>query len=135
METKVITNNMFFLERERTKLTPYVLIDEERGYMKLEGESYHEDVNAYFKEINDWLSDFLDKNIASLTFDCELVYFSSSTVKVLLNMFLDMDHSKNSGNITVNWITSKKNEIITECGEVFKGDLKNINFNIFVKDI
>jgi len=135
MEVKVITNNAFFLERERTKLTPYVLIDEERGYMKLEGESYHEDVIVFFKEIGDWLNEYLKKDFNILIFDCELFYFSSSTVKVLLNMFLDMDHSKNSGNITVNWITSRKNEIITECGEDFKEDLKNVKFNIVIKDL
>jgi len=124
----------FYLERERTDLTPYVLIDEEKEYMKLEGESYHENVIAFFKDINQWLSEFLGKNFNTLTFDCELVYFNSSTVKVLLNMFLDMDNSKNSKNITVNWITTQKNEIIIECGEDFKEDIKNIKFNIIIKD-
>jgi len=130
-----MTNKTFFLERERTDLTPYVLIDEEKGYMKLEGESYHENVIAFFKEIGDWLAEFLKKDFNALTFDCELVYFSSSTVKVLLNMFLDMDNSKNSDKITVNWITTQKNEIIIECGEEFKEDIKNINFNIVIKDL
>jgi len=129
-----MTNKAFYLERERTDLTPFVLIDEEKGYMKLEGESYHENVIAFFKEINDWLSDFLDKKFDAFTFDCELVYFNSSTVKVLLNMFLDMDNSSNSKSITVNWITTKKNEIIIECGEDFKDDIKNIKFNIVIKD-
>jgi len=134
MGIKILTNKVFFLERERTELTPYVLIDEERGYMKLEGESYHEDVILFYKEISDWLKEYLNKDFNTLTFDCELFYFSSSTVKVLLNMFLDMDKSKNSGNITINWITSRKNEIITECGEDFKEDLKNVKFNIIIKD-
>ncbi|MCL2801522.1 MAG: DUF1987 domain-containing protein [Treponema sp.] len=124
----------FRLEREKTDLTPYVLIDEENRYMKLEGESYHENVLAFFKDINDWLAAYLAKNYDSLTFDCELKYFSSSTVKVLLNMFLDMDNSKNAVNVTVNWITTKKNEIIIECGEDFKEDIKNIKFNLIIRD-
>jgi len=128
-------NKAFFLEREMTDLTPYVLIDEEKRYMKLEGESYHENVLAFFKEISDWLSSFLNTNFESFTFDCELKYFSSSTVKVLLNMLVDMDNSQNASNVTVNWITTKKNEIIIECGEDFKEDLKNINFNLIIKDV
>jgi len=124
----------FKLEREKTDLTPYVLIDEEKDYMKLEGESYHENVVAFFKEISDWLSAYLKTNFDSFTFDCELKYFSSSTVKVLLNMMLDMDNSVNSGKITVNWITTKRNEIIIECGEDFKEDFKNLQFNLVIKD-
>jgi len=125
----------FYLERERTDLTPYVLIDEEKGYMKIEGECYHENVTVFFKEIKNWLKEYLKKDFNALTFDCELIYFNSSSDKVLLNMFLDMDNSKNSGNITVNWIANKKNEIIIECGEDFKEDLENIKFNIVIKDI
>jgi len=118
------------LEREKTDLTPYVLIDEERKYMKFEGESYHENVITFFKEISEWLSGFLKTDFDSFAFDCELTYFNSSTVKVLLNMLLDMDHSKNSGKITVNWITTKRNKIIIECGEDFQEDLENLTFNI-----
>ena len=120
----------FKLEREKTELTPYVLIDEERRYMRFEAESYHENVITFFKEISEWLNRFLKTDFADFTFDCELRYFSSSTVKVLLNMLLDMDNSKNSGNINVNWIANRRNKIIIECGEDFQEDLVNISFNI-----
>ena len=126
--------SVFKLEREKTDITPYVLIDEEKKYMKLEGESYHENVTLFFKEINEWLSDFLKKDFDAFTFDCELTYFSSSTVKILLNMFLDMDNSKNAKNIKINWITAKNNKIIAECGEDYREDIKNIVFNIVIND-
>jgi len=125
-------SNTFKLEREKTETTPYVLINEEKGYMQFEGESYHENVIAFFKEISEWLNGYLKTDFASFTFDCKLKYFSSSTVKVLLNMLLDMDHSKNSNKITVNWIVSKRNEIILECGEDFKEELENIAFNLVI---
>jgi hypothetical protein len=131
-EKEKTMNKTFKLEREKTDLTPYVLIDEEKGYMKLEGESYHENVIAFFSEISEWLSGFLKTEFSAFTFDCELKYFSSSTVKVLLNMLLDMDKSPNAKKITVNWIASKKNEIIIECGEDFKEDINNITFNLVI---
>ena len=121
---------IFKLERQKTDLTPYVLIDEEKGYMKFEGESYHENVILFFKDISEWLSGYLKKDFASFVFDCELRYFSSSTVKVLLNMLFDMDNSKNSGRITVNWITMANNKIIIECGEDFEEDVENLTFNL-----
>ena len=118
------------LEREKTDMTPYVLIDEERGYMKLEGESYHENVFDFFQELNEWLGRFLSTDFKEFTFDCELKYFNSSTVKLLLNMLLEMDRSPGSGNITVNWITTASNKIIIECGEDFQEDLENLTFNL-----
>jgi len=120
----------FKLEREKTDLTPYVLIDEENGLMKFEGESYHENIFEFFKEIRDWLSEYLQTDFASLTFDCELKYFNSSTVKVLLGMLMEMDSSDNCENITVNWITTKNNRIIIECGEDFEEDVENLTFNL-----
>jgi len=120
----------FKLEREMTDLTPYVLIDEAGGYMKLEGESYHENIFEFFKEIREWLNGYLKTDFDNFTFDCELKYFNSSTVKVLLSMLLEMDDSKNSENITVNWITTKNNRIIIECGEDFEEDVENLTFNL-----
>ena len=118
------------LEREKTDLTPYVLIDEENGYMKFEGESYHENIFEFFKEIREWLSEYLEKDFTSLTFDCELKYFNSSTVKVLLGMLMEMDSCDNCDKVTVNWITTKNNKIIIECGEDFEEDVENITFNL-----
>jgi len=123
----------FKLEKDKTDMTPYVLIDEERRYMRLEGESYHENVFDFFVDISDWLGRFLKTDFDEFTFDCELKYFNSSTVKLLLNMLLEMDRSEGSDSITVNWITSKNNRIILECGEDFQEDLENLNFNIITK--
>ena len=124
----------FKLEREKTDLTPYVLIDEEKGYMRFEGESYHENVITFYKEIDEWLNAYLQTDFDAFTFDCELMYFSSSTVKVLLNMLLAMDSSPRHPRITVNWITSRRNRVIIECGEDFQEDLENIRFNLVIKE-
>jgi len=127
-------DNLFKLEREKTDFTPYVFIDEEKCYMRFEGESYHENVLIIFREIIDWLKVFLLKDFGQFTFDCELNYFSSATVKVLLNILLDMDNCKNAGKITVNWICDERNKIVLECGEDFSEDLKNVKFNIITKE-
>jgi hypothetical protein len=123
----------FKLEKEKTDTTPYVLIDENRSYMKFEGESYHENVPEFFKEIFNWLNIYLKTDFDSFTFDCEFRYFNSATVKLLMNILLNMDNAKNSKNITVNWITTKNNKIIIECGEDFKEDLENLNFNLVIR--
>jgi len=123
-------NMAFRLEIEKTNMTPYVLIDESKRYMSFKGESYHSNAIEFFSEISDWLGRFLKTDFDKFTFDCELRFFNSSSVKILLNMLLDMDDAKNAKNITVNWIAPANNAIIIECGEDFKTDLKNITFNV-----
>ena len=123
----------FQLEREKTDTTPYVLIDESQGYMRFEGESFHINSVEFFREISNWLGSYLKTDFEKLVFDCELRYFNSSTVKLLLNMLLDMDDAKNAGKITVNWITTETNKIIIECGEDFQEDLEHISFNLVLR--
>jgi hypothetical protein len=124
----------FHLEKRRTASTPYVLVDEEKNYMRMEGRSFHENIAEFFKEINDWLDGYLASDFGVFTFDCEMNYFNSSTVKALLNMILRMDKRSFGGNkVIINWITTSDNEIIIECGEDFKEDVSNLEFNLVIK--
>ena len=125
----------FKLERKKTNTTPYILIDEERGYMKLEGKSYLEDILGFFKEINEWLEKYLASGSAVLTFDCAMEYFNSSTTKMLYNMLRMMDKQAGRGNkIVVNWIFAEDDEMITECGEDFREEMETLEFNIVIHD-
>ena len=121
------------LEKERTKTTPYVLIDEEKGYMRFEGESYFEDVLGFFKEVNEWVEKHLSSDFEKFTFDCAMEYFNSSTTKMLYNLIHMMDeHSVNGKTVTVNWIVNDEDDMLIECGEDFKDEMENLEFNLVV---
>lgn len=121
------------IEKQKTGSTPYILIDEEKGYMKFEGESFHENVVEFYRDVGDWLEAFLKTEFESLTFDCELKYFNSSTAKLLLNMLMEMDeYAAGNKNVTVNWITTADNDIIIECGEDFQEEMENLRFNLVI---
>lgn len=123
----------FLLEIEKTGSTPYILIDEDKGYMKFMGESFHENALEFYKEIDDWLKDYLESDFDAFTFDCELLYFNSSTAKYLFNMLMEMDDRASEGKkIIVNWITTEDNDIIMECGYDFKEDIENLEFNLVI---
>jgi len=125
----------FRLEKQKTASTPYILIDEEKGYMKITGRSFHENVIDFFREINDWLDGYLKTDFGTFTFDCIMDYFNSSTVKVLLNLMMKMDsHSSGSNKVIINWITSSYNEIVIECGEDLREEIKNLTFNMVVNE-
>ena len=123
----------YSLERQKTISTPYVYIDEKTGYMKLEGRCFHEKVIEFFKDVDDWLNDYLNSDFVLFTFDCVLEYINSSTTKILYNMLLKMDkHAVNNNKVVVNWITTGGNEIMVECGEDFKEEMENLEFNIIL---
>jgi len=117
------------LEREKTNTTPYVLIDEEKNYMKLEGKCYLEDIIEFFQDINDWVERHVSSGSAELTFDCEMKYINSSTTKVIYNMIRTMDKAAGKGaKVVVNWIAG--NDMIIECGEDFEEEMENLTFNL-----
>ena len=124
----------FFLEKQKTTSTPYVLIDEANGYMRLEGRSFHENIIAFYREVNEWLDGFLASDFEALTCDFEMNYFNSSTSKLLHNMLLKLDRRASAGKgIVVNWITTEDNEIIIECGEDFQEEIESLTFNMILK--
>jgi len=122
------------LEKERTTSTPYILIDEEKNYMRFEGRSFHENVVEFYRDVNNWLDAYLEKDFGAFTFDFEMNYFNSSTSKLLHNMLTKMDvRASDKKKVIVNWITTEDNDIIIECGEDFKEDFNNLNFNMIIK--
>jgi len=123
----------FLLERQKTNTSPYVLIDEERKYIRFEGESYLEDIFTFYKEINDWLVKYLESDFKELTFDCAMVYFNSSTTKVLYNMLRLLDMHAADKKVVVNWIVNDEDdEMLIECGEDYKDEMENLEFNLII---
>jgi predicted ATP-grasp superfamily ATP-dependent carboligase len=123
----------FILEREGTRTSPYVLIDEAKGYIHFEGESYLEDIAGFFKEINEWLEKYITSDFKELTFDCAMEYFNSSTTKQIYNMLRLMDKYAEGKKVTVNWIVADEDDdMLIECGEDYKGEMQNLEFNLVV---
>ena len=124
----------FRLEREKTKTSPYVLIEEERGYILFEGESYLEDIIGFFAEINEWLTSYLASDFEELTFDCAMEYFNSSTTKQIYNMLRLIDRNTNNKKVVVNWIVpSEDDDMLIECGEDYRDEMENLEFNLVIR--
>jgi hypothetical protein len=123
----------FFFEKNKTGSTPYVLVDGSRGYILMEGESFHENVIEFYREVNNWLKTHLKTDFKQLTFDCKFEYFNSSTAKILLNMFTEMDkHTTQENKIVVNWFAINDDDIIIECGNDYQEDMDNLTFNVII---
>jgi len=121
----------FQLEKKKTKSTPYILIDEEKSYMKFEGDSFPEFTVEFYRDINNWLNDYLESDFETLTFDCALKYINSSSTKILFDMLALMDESAEEGkNITVNCHVPDGDVMMTELYEDIIEELESLKINL-----
>jgi hypothetical protein len=64
----------------------------------------------------------------------ELIYFNSSSSKVLMDFCDVLEEAANSGkNVTVNWIYEEDDEDALEFGEEFQEELESVKFNLVEK--
>lgn len=127
---------MINLEIPATSQTPNVHFDEEAQCLNIIGECYPENISKFSSPIFSWLDNYLENLGEQLfTINIELVYFNSSSSKMLLDLFdrLEIEVSENQKEIVVNWIYDPENESALEYGEEFKEDLTDLTFNLIEK--
>ena len=125
----------FILELQKTTSTPYILVDEAKGYMKMEGKSFPEKAAEFFNDVNDWLNKYLETDFGSFTFDFAMEYYNSSTYKIIMDMMMKMDKfSIGNNNITINWIAAEDDDIGIESGDDIKEDMENLEFNLVITE-
>jgi limonene-1,2-epoxide hydrolase len=78
-----------------------------------------------------WIEDQEDSEI---TFNFELIYFNSSSAKVLMDIFDVLEEAAENNQVTVNWIYESDDDNIEELGEEFGEDLDAANFNMVAKE-
>lgn len=121
------------IEVAKTISTPHMVIDAENNYLMLAGESFPENIMNFYGPLLSWLESYLATDFSVFTFDCRLVYFNSSTSKLLMNILGIMNDAAAQGKkVIVNWHSSKENDVIIECGEEFGEDFCDMQFNILI---
>jgi len=116
-----------------TEKTPYIDFDLKHNILKIKGQSYPEDTFKFYTPILTWLNSYkknLNKN-SEILVKLEIIYFNSSTAKVLFDIF-DMfeDIAKTGAKVTVSWLYDEEDETIKEYGEEFAEDFIYLSFNL-----
>ncbi|MCF8040261.1 MAG: DUF1987 domain-containing protein, partial [Desulfohalobiaceae bacterium] len=63
--------------------------------------------------------------------EMELIYFNSSSSKILMNFFDMLEDAARAGlPVTVQWKYHQDNDISLECGEEFQEDLEHVDFHL-----
>lgn len=105
---------------ERRNVTPLVDLDPETGLLRFQGESYPENVLAFYRPVLDWLRRYLKEGPgARMTIlQVSLRYMNTSSTKIFL-MILDLcQEAFDSGRqIKVQWRHHPEDAMIREMGE------------------
>jgi len=121
------------LQIEKTKSSPEIDFNPQTHTHLIAGESYPENTTLFYDPVLDWINSYLaEGHEGEITFNIELIYFNSSSSKILLDIFDMLDETKND-KISVNWIHDEDDEAMEEYGEEFEEDIKHIQFNIVTK--
>ncbi|OEJ67175.1 DUF1987 domain-containing protein [Magnetovibrio blakemorei] len=117
---------------EATERSPEIHFDFGSNTFALKGESYPEDVSTFFGPVIGALEEHLSGlNGASVTFTFDLIYFNSSTAKVLMGLFDTLDEAAENGNdVSIIWSYEEDDDNMEELGEEFGEDLEHAKFEM-----
>ena len=120
------------LNIEATKYTPQIFFDTTTNTVILKGESYPENTFEFYKPFFEWLNGYFDlEESGELVINVDLIYFNSSSSKILFNLFDLLDAAaKNGRTVSINWIFDEEDEDYLEFGEEFAEDMEHVSFNL-----
>ncbi|BAI72290.1 hypothetical protein AZL_016520 [Azospirillum sp. B510] len=115
-----------------TGRTPGVSFDFASGHLRMTGESYPDDVAAFFGPVFEALRGFLERpDGGAIRFDMELLYFNSSSAKALMNIFQMLETVARTGRpVTLSWCFERNDDSMRELGEDFSEDLRHVAFQM-----
>lgn len=123
------------LHIEATERSPEIDFDFGGNVFAIRGESYPEDVPAFYGPVINSLQSHLDGlDDADVTFNLELVYFNSTSAKIFMGLFETLEETAEKGNrVVINWHFEEDDDNMEELGQEFSEDLEHAEFNMIAK--
>jgi hypothetical protein len=116
---------------DATERSPKIDFNFSTNTFSLSGESYPEDISELYGPVIESLQTHLaGQNGAEIIFDFELIYFNSSSAKILMGLFDLLDSAAENNQVIVNWHYEEDDDNMEELGEEFGEDLENATFNM-----
>ena len=99
--------------------------------MKIEGESYPEDVNGFYMPIMQAVDRYFADGKESLAVEIHLIYFNSSSARALTELLDSLEgHAANGASITVKWFCDHDDDITREFAEDTAMDMEHLKIII-----
>ena len=122
---------MASFSRDATARTPSILLDGDAGTLTMIGESYPEDVPAFYAELSDAIADFFANSASALAVAIKLTYFNSSSARALMELLDLLDNAAESGRtVSVDWFCDPDDDITREFAQDISSDVSHITVTI-----
>lgn len=104
-----------------TDRTPEIQLSAEQGIFTMRGESFPEDVAAFYGQVIMAIDGLASSIQRPLTVDVAMVYINSSSIKAMFRIFEGLENvRKNNHPVSVTWHFQDDDDIMQELGEDFK---------------
>jgi hypothetical protein len=114
----------------KTARTPQIDFDFTENKFAISGESYPEDASAFYGPLLTNINNhFIESRDTDISFRFELIYFNSSTAKIVMELFEALEEAATSGNrVTITWVYEAGDDNVKELGEEFAEELSEAKF-------
>ncbi len=115
--------NPIFLEK--TKKSPKILLDKEKGLFEISGRSIQEDSAKFYTPIIEWIKEYAANPNPVTDFQFNLEYFNSSSAKLIVKILFELERIlKTPNKINVTWIYEENDDVSKERGEEIASTVK-----------
>jgi hypothetical protein len=115
-----------------TDRSPEVDFDFDDHRLSLKGESYPEDVTAFYGPVFEALNNYLlELGAGRCSFEFRLIYFNSSSAKAIMSLLEKLDTAAAAGAaVNIAWYYDEEDDTMQELGEEFGEDLEHAEFRL-----
>lgn len=104
-----------------TDRTPEIELSADKGIFSMRGESFPEDVAAFYGQVIMAIDALASSIQGPLKVDVAMVYINSSSIKAMFRIFEGLENVRKHGHpLTITWHFQDDDDIMEELGEDFK---------------
>ena len=104
-----------------TDRTPEIQLSAAQGIFSMRGESFPEDVAAFYGQVIMAIDAMASTIQGPLKVDVAMVYINSSSIKAMFRIFEGLENVRKNGHpLTIIWHFQDDDDIMQELGEDFK---------------
>ena len=119
------------LEIESKERTPRIFFDYDNHHFEISGEAYPENSDEFFRPVMDALQAYIASGASDkISFLFKLIYFNSSSARVLMKLFELLDEAAENRSVEVEWHYHEEDDTMEEFGEEFAEDMENASFQL-----
>jgi len=114
-----------------TDRTPEIQLSASEGVFSMRGESFPEDVAAFYGQVIMAIDAMASSIQGPLKVDVAMVYINSSSIKAMFRIFEGLENVRKHGHpLSITWHFQDDDDIMKELGEDFKDRFPDLSIEV-----